>query len=51
MAILWGATNPLIKTGTTDIVRVKSDSKVKQFLLELKYLITNYKVCQMSCIR
>lgn len=43
VAILWGATNPLIKTGTTDIVRVKSDSKVKQFLLELKYLITNYK--------
>jgi len=41
VAFLWGATNPLIKRGSIDITKVKADNSFKQFLLELKYLITN----------
>ncbi|XP_071050207.1 transmembrane protein 234 homolog isoform X2 [Onthophagus taurus] len=41
VALLWGATNPLIKRGSKDIVKIKESSKIKQFILELKYLFTN----------
>ncbi|KAF2898019.1 hypothetical protein ILUMI_08160 [Ignelater luminosus] len=41
VAFLWGATNPFIKRGSKSITKVKADNPVKQFLLELKYLITN----------
>ncbi|KAB0796786.1 hypothetical protein PPYR_10847 [Photinus pyralis] len=43
VAALWGCTNPLIKRGSKDIVKVKADNCIAQFFLELKYLFTNYK--------
>ncbi|KAJ8919826.1 hypothetical protein NQ315_006355 [Exocentrus adspersus] len=41
VALLWGATNPFIKRNSKEIVKIKAESKVCQFLLELKYLATN----------
>ncbi|KAJ3628977.1 hypothetical protein MTP99_013406 [Tenebrio molitor] len=41
--MLWGGTNPLIKRNSKDITKIKADSWVKQFLLEIKYLLTNTK--------
>lgn len=44
VAILWGATNPFIKKGSSGIHHVKSNSYLMQFLLELRYLVTNISV-------
>ncbi|XP_044253895.1 transmembrane protein 234 homolog [Tribolium madens] len=41
VAILWGGTNPFLKKNSKDITTIKADSAIKQFLLELKYLLTN----------
>ncbi|XP_018328957.1 transmembrane protein 234 homolog isoform X2 [Agrilus planipennis] len=41
VGILWGATNPLIKRGSKGIVHIKGNNKIKQLLLEWKYLFTN----------
>ncbi|XP_074038534.1 transmembrane protein 234 homolog [Leptinotarsa decemlineata] len=41
VGLLWGATNPVIKRKSKDIQKVKADSKLIQFILELKYLATN----------
>ncbi|CAH1371930.1 unnamed protein product [Tenebrio molitor] len=41
--MLWGGTNPLIKRNSKDITKIKADSWFKQFLLEIKYLLTNTK--------
>ncbi|XP_063910611.1 transmembrane protein 234 homolog [Zophobas morio] len=43
VAMLWGGTNPLLKKNSKDITKIKENSKVKQFLLEVKYLATNTK--------
>ncbi|KAF5297202.1 hypothetical protein FQA39_LY12217 [Lamprigera yunnana] len=43
VAILWGGTNPLIKRGSKEITKVKAKNPLMQFLLELKYLVTNYE--------
>ncbi|KAK4877355.1 hypothetical protein RN001_009861 [Aquatica leii] len=43
VAVLWGGTNPLIKRGSKEITKVKAHNALMQFLLELKYLATNYK--------
>jgi drug/metabolite transporter (DMT)-like permease len=43
VAMLWGGTNPLIKRNSKDITKIKADSWVKQFFLEIKYLLTNTK--------
>ncbi|CRK91910.1 CLUMA_CG005530, isoform A [Clunio marinus] len=42
-AILWGVTNVLIKNGSKGINKVKSDSKINQILLEIKFLFLNWK--------
>lgn len=47
VAILWGATNPFIKRGSKGIENVKGNSLTKQFLLELKYLVTNIYVMEV----
>ncbi|CAG9862800.1 unnamed protein product [Phyllotreta striolata] len=39
--ILWGTTNPLIKKNSKDILKVKGNSRIAQFALEIKYLATN----------
>lgn len=44
VAAMWGATNPFIKKGSSGIENVREDGKVWQFLMELKFLITNWKV-------
>ncbi|XP_072045226.1 transmembrane protein 234-like [Amphiura filiformis] len=43
VAILWGATNPLMKKGGAGIENIHKDSTVKQFLAELQFLICNWK--------
>lgn len=44
VALLWGGTNPLIKRNSKEIVEIEANSKILQFMLELKYLATNVKV-------
>lgn len=44
VAALWGCTNPLLKKNTREIVKIKAKSPIVRFLLELRYLLTNYKV-------
>lgn len=41
VAALWGCTNPFIKKGSKDIVKIKANNAIYQFLLELKYLFSN----------
>lgn len=43
-AVIWGVTNVFIKQGSTGITAVKADSKLRQILLEIRYLILNWKV-------
>ncbi|XP_018580296.1 transmembrane protein 234 homolog [Anoplophora glabripennis] len=43
VALLWGGTNPLIKKNSKEILNVKADSRILQFILELKYLATNVR--------
>lgn len=45
VAILWGATNPLLKKGATGIDDVKASSASGKFLNEVFFLVTNLKVC------
>ncbi|KAL7012331.1 hypothetical protein ACKWTF_014780 [Chironomus riparius] len=43
-AVLWGVTNVLLKRNSKGIKDIKiENSKVKQILVELKYLATNWK--------
>ncbi|XP_030750284.1 transmembrane protein 234 homolog [Sitophilus oryzae] len=50
VSALWGITNPLIKKNSSDITKIQSDSHIKQFLLEIKYLLTNIKyIMPMTC--
>lgn len=44
VAFFWGATNPFLKLGSNGIENIKSDSKIKQFFLELKFLATRIQV-------
>ena len=44
VAAMWGATNPFIKRGSRGIENIKENGKVRQFLMELKFLICNWKV-------
>lgn len=43
VGFLWGATNPLIKRGSVGIDRIKADNKILKFLLELKFMITEWR--------
>jgi len=42
-AILWGATNPLIKKGAEGIENVKASSIYEKFTKEICFLVTNLK--------
>jgi hypothetical protein len=44
VAFLWGFTNPFIKRAGSGIESVKKENYVSQFLAELKFLFTNWKV-------
>lgn len=43
-ALAWGVTNVLIKRGSAGINAVKADNKLKQILLEIKFLFLNWRV-------
>lgn len=43
VAILWGATNPLMKKGARGVEDVKASSLMKQFVKEIAFLVTNVK--------
>lgn len=43
VGFLWGATNPLIKRGSTGIQNIQTDSKLKNFYFELKFLVTRWQ--------
>ncbi|XP_074832768.1 transmembrane protein 234 [Carettochelys insculpta] len=43
VAILWGGTNPFLKTGTEGLEKVKKGNRVLQLLAEMKFLCLNYK--------
>jgi hypothetical protein len=47
VAALWGFTNPFIKQGGKGIEQVKSNNRLLQFLTELKYLLLNWRVCEV----
>lgn len=42
VGFLWGATNPLIKRGSTGIDQIKADTKIKNIFLQFKFMITNW---------
>lgn len=44
-AFLWGVTNVLLKGGSAGINDVIAESKIKQILLEIKFLLLNWRVC------
>lgn len=48
VAFFWGATNPFLKLGSKGIENIKSDSKIKQFFLELKFLVSRVQVLLIS---
>ncbi|XP_056636508.1 transmembrane protein 234 homolog [Diorhabda carinulata] len=41
--LLWGWTNPLIKKKSEGIVKIQASSRIAQFILELKFLATNFE--------
>lgn len=43
VGFLWGATNPLIKRGTTGIRSIQASNLIRKFLLEIKYLATEWR--------
>ncbi|KAK2155887.1 hypothetical protein LSH36_228g03039 [Paralvinella palmiformis] len=43
VAILWGGTNPLLKKGGQGIERIEAENLLKRFVLELKFLVLNWK--------
>jgi Putative transmembrane family 234 len=48
VAALWGFTNPFIKQGGKGIEHVTSNNKLLQFFTELKFLLLNWRVCQVQ---
>ena len=47
VAFLWGFTNPFIKQAGSGIEAIKKGNHVSQFLAELGFLFTNWKVRQL----
>ncbi|XP_053701301.1 transmembrane protein 234 isoform X1 [Synchiropus splendidus] len=43
VSLLWGCTNPLMKSGSAGIESVNAPGRVSQFVAELKFLILNKK--------
>lgn len=43
VGLLWGATNPLIKRGTAGIRSIQATNIIHKFVLELKYLATEWR--------
>uniref|UniRef100_A0A8D0HFD6 Transmembrane protein 234 n=1 Tax=Sphenodon punctatus TaxID=8508 RepID=A0A8D0HFD6_SPHPU len=43
VAILWGGTNPFLKTGTEGLEQVKRENRMLQLLAEMKFLCFSYK--------
>lgn len=43
VGILWGVTNPFLKTGSEGLEKIKKDRWILQLLEEIKFLVLNYK--------
>ncbi|XP_052860747.1 transmembrane protein 234 homolog [Anopheles cruzii] len=43
VAVMWGATNPFIKRGSIGYNELKSDSRLGQVWLEIRFLITRWQ--------
>lgn len=43
VGFLWGATNPLIRSGSTGVDQITADTKFKKLYLEIKFLITRWQ--------
>lgn len=43
VSLLWGATNPFLKKGSSGIEDVKHSNSVLRFLLEMKFLALNWR--------
>lgn len=43
VGILWGATNPFIRRGTTGVDEIEADSSLWKTFLEIKFLITRWQ--------
>lgn len=43
VSLLWGATNPFLKKGGAGIEGVKHSNRLLKFLLEMKFLLLNWK--------
>lgn len=43
VSFLWGATNPFLKKGSVGIQHVHHSSRVLRFLLEMKFLVLNWR--------
>lgn len=43
VGFLWGATNPLIKSGSAGIQEIHTDNKFRKIILEIKFLVTTWQ--------
>ncbi|GLH01878.1 Transmembrane protein 234 homolog [Gryllus bimaculatus] len=43
VSFLWGATNPLIKKGSSGVNKIKCDNCILQFLSEIHFLARNWR--------
>ena len=43
VSLLWGATNPFLKRGSSGIEDVKHSNRMLRFLLEMKFLALNWR--------
>ncbi|XP_019403366.1 PREDICTED: transmembrane protein 234 [Crocodylus porosus] len=43
VAVLWGGTNPFLKTGTEGLEKVKRETRLLQLFAEMRFLFLNYK--------
>lgn len=47
VGLMWGMTNPFIKTGSKGFSEIKANSKLQQIVLEIKFLLLNWKVSNL----
>lgn len=48
VAFLWGGTNPLIKAGSQNIVKIHCESQIEQYFREIIFLLTTWQVSKKN---
>lgn len=48
VSMLWGSTNPLIRKGSKGIEDIHRAGRIRQFLAEIVFLASNWKVRRIS---